>query len=61
MFQQGDTGRDVYRVLGVVAGYENGGSRRPLIVCEQLLQNQRRGGVEEVEGLVENDNFWLAE
>ena len=61
MLQQGDTGRDVYRMLQVVAGDEDGGTCLLLVVGKQVFQDQLRGGVEEVEGLVEDDNLWLAE
>ena len=60
MLQQGDAGRDVYRVLQVVAGDEDGGTRLLAVVGEQVLQNQLTGGVEEVEGLVEDDRHGTA-
>ena len=55
MLQQGDACGDVHRVLQVVAGDEDGGTRLAVVVGEQVLQDQLTGGVEEVEGLVEDD------
>ena len=61
MFQQGDAGRDVYRVLQVVAGDEDGGAGLAVVVGKQVLEDELRGGVKEVEGLVEDDGLRLAE
>ena len=61
VLQQCDARGDVYRVLQIVAGDEDGGTRLLLVVSEQVLQDQLRGGVEEVEGLVEDDRRGAAE
>ena len=61
MLQKGDARRDVDGVLQVMAGDEDGGSRLLGIVLEQVLQHQLAGGVEEVEGLVEDDRLGVAE
>ena len=61
MLQQGNAGRDVYRMLQVVAGDEDGGTRLLLVVGKQVLEDQLRGGVEEVERLIEDDGLRTAE
>ena len=61
MLQKGDARRDVDGVLQVMAGDEDGGSRLAVIIGENVLQDILRRGIEEVEGLVEDDRLGVAE
>ena len=59
--QQGDAGGDVDGVLQVVGGDEDGGARLAVVLGEHVLQDVLRRGVEEVEGLVEDDQLRTVE
>ncbi len=61
MLQQGDAGGDVDSMLQVMAGDDDGSASLTGIVGDEVLQHQLTGGVEEVEGLVEDDRLGLAE
>ena len=61
VFQEGDTGGDVNGVLQVMAGDDNRSVGLTGIVADEVLQHQLAGGVEEVEGFVENDGLGLAQ
>lgn len=61
VFQEGDAGGDVNGVLQVMAGDDNRSMSLTSIVADEVLQHQLAGGVEEVEGFVENDGLGLAQ
>ena len=61
VFEEGDARGDLHGVLQVVGRDEDGGSCLFVIGGEHLLQDVLRRGVEEVEGLVEDDEAWLVE
>ena len=55
MLQQGDAGADVNGVVQVVAGDEDGGAVFLVIGPQQVLDDGLAGGVEEVEGFVQDE------
>ena len=59
--QQRDAGGDVDGVLQVMRGDEDGGPRLLVVLSEHVLQDVLRRWVEEVEGLVEDDQLRPAE
>ena len=61
LLQQGDAGGDVDGVLQVVGGDEDRGAGLSVVLGEHVLQDVLRRGVEEVEGLVEDDQLRTVE
>ena len=61
MLEQGDAGADVDGVLQVVARYEDGGAGLLVVLREEVLDGTLAAGVEEVEGLVEDEHLWAQE
>jgi hypothetical protein len=55
--EEGNARGDVDGVRQVMTGDENGGSRLAVIIGEDVLQDVLRRGVEEVEGLIEDNQF----
>ena len=55
--EEGNARGDVDGVRQVMTGDENGGSRLAVIIGEDVLQDVLRRGVEEIEGLVEDDQL----
>ena len=61
MLEQGDAGADVDGVLQVVARDEYGGAGLLVVLREEVLDGALAAGVEEVEGLVEDEHLWAQE
>ena len=61
VLQQGDARTDIDRVVEVVAGDEDGGTRLAVVVGEQVLDGILRTGIEEVEGFVEDEQAGVHE
>ena len=59
MFHQCYTWTDVYRMLQVMTGDNDGGTRLLVVLCEQVFHGTLAAGVEEVERLVQNQKLWL--
>lgn len=58
VLQKGYARTDVDRVVQVVARDEDGCARLLIVLCQQVLDDGLRRGVEEIEGLVENEHLW---
>ncbi len=61
VLQEGNARRDVDGVLQVVAGDDDGGTGLLGVFAQQVLQQHLTGGVEEVEGFVEDDDLGVAD
>lgn len=61
MFEQGDAGADVESVGEVVGGDDDGGVVLVAIGLEQVFHGELGGGVEEVEGFVEQEQLGIVE
>ena len=61
VFEQGDAGTDIQGVGEVVAGNDDGGSCFAVVTLEQVLHGVLAGGVEEVEGFVEQQQPGIVE
>ena len=61
VLQEGNACRDVDGVLQVVAGDDDGGTGLLGVFAQQVLQQHLTGGVEEVEGFVEDDDLGVAD
>ena len=61
MLQEGYAGTDVHGVLEVVAGDEDGSTSLLVVLLQEALNGTLAGGVEEVEGLVQDEHLGLQE
>ena len=61
ILQQGNAAADIYRVVEVVAGDDYGGMMLFVVALEQVLDDALATWVEEVEGLVEDEQFRIVE